>query len=67
MQHQAQLDRAKMLGGGTQYNYDDCFSLIAPEILKADYAVANLEVPLGGDPIIPATLASARLTLMPKL
>ena len=50
MQHQAQLDRAKMLGGGTQYNYDDCFSLIAPEILKADYAVANLEVPLGGGP-----------------
>lgn len=48
MQHQAQLDRAKELGQGKGYDYTDCFSLIAPEITKADYAVCNLEVPLGG-------------------
>ncbi len=50
MQHQAQLDRAKELGGGKGYDYSDCFTLIAPEILQADYAVCNLEVPLGGGP-----------------
>ena len=49
MQHQAQLDQAKSAGGGT-HDYDGCFSLIAPEITKADYAVVNLEVPLGGGP-----------------
>lgn len=49
MQHQAQLDRAKELGKG-EYDYSDCFSLIAPDIRKADYAVCNLEVPLGGGP-----------------
>lgn len=47
MQHQAQLDKAKELGKG-EYNYDGCFTLIAPEILEADYSVCNLEVPLGG-------------------
>lgn len=50
MQHQAQLDRAKELGGGQSYDYSDCFTLIAPTISKADYAVCNLEVPLGGGP-----------------
>lgn len=50
MQHQAQLDRALQLGGGTKYDYSDCFSLIAPTIIAADYAVCNLEVPLGGGP-----------------
>ena len=50
MQHQAQLDRAKQLAGGKGYDYSDCFSLIAPEIHAADYAVCNLEVPLGGGP-----------------
>lgn len=49
MQHQAQLDRAKELGGGS-YDYSGCFTLIAPEITSADYAVCNLEVPLGGGP-----------------
>lgn len=48
MQHQAQLDRAKELGGGARYDYSDCFTLIAPEVTQADYAVVNLEVPLGG-------------------
>lgn len=50
MQHQAQLDRAKELAGGKGYDYSDCFTLIAPEITAADYAVCNLEVPLGGGP-----------------
>ena len=50
MQHQAQLDRAKELGTNGSYDYSDCFTLIAPEITKADYAVVNLEVPLGGGP-----------------
>lgn len=49
MQHQAQLDRAKELGG-KGYDYTGCFTLIAPEITRADYAVCNLEVPLGGGP-----------------
>lgn len=50
MQHQAQLDAAWAAGGGKCYDYSDCFSLIAPEITVADYAVCNLEVPLGGGP-----------------
>ncbi len=50
MQHQAQLDRARELGGGKSYDYSDCFTLVAPDITEADYAVCNLEVPLGGGP-----------------
>lgn len=49
MQHQAQLDTAKSLGTG-EYDYSDCFTLIAPAVKDADYAVCNLEVPLGGGP-----------------
>lgn len=49
MQHQAQLDKAKEIGKG-EYDYTDCFTLIAPTIQEADYAVCNLEVPLGGGP-----------------
>lgn len=48
MQHQAQLDQALSAGRGKSYDYSGCFSLIAPEIEAADYAVVNLEVPLGG-------------------
>jgi len=50
MQHQAQLDRALELGEGKTYDYSDCFTLIAPTVTQADYAVCNLEVPLGGGP-----------------
>ena len=50
MQHQAQLDKAKELGGGSRYDYSGCFRLIAPAVTEADYAVCNLEVPLGGGP-----------------
>lgn len=48
MQHQAQLDQALSEGNGIGYNYSACFNLIAPQITAADYAVVNLEVPLGG-------------------
>lgn len=50
MQHQGQLDAAKSAGKGHGYDYSDCFALIAPTITEADYAVCNLEVPLGGGP-----------------
>lgn len=53
MQHQAQLDKAREIGeanGKDLYDYSECFTLIAPEVEKADYAVVNLEVPLGGGP-----------------
>lgn len=50
MQHQAQLDAALAAGGGKVYDYSDCFRLIAPLVSEADYAVVNLEVPLGGGP-----------------
>lgn len=50
MQHQAQLDKAKAAGNNARYDYTDYFALIAPEIKAADYAVCNLEVPLGGGP-----------------
>ncbi|MCM1378296.1 MAG: CapA family protein [Clostridium sp.] len=50
MQHQGQLDQALIEGGGRHYDYSDCFKYIAPEIVSADYAVCNLEVPLGGGP-----------------
>lgn len=50
MQHGPQLQAALREGGGKSYDYSKCFSLIAPDIKQADYAVANLEVPLGGGP-----------------
>ena len=50
MQHQAQLDQALQEGGGKLYDYSECFRWIAPTITEADYAVVNLEVPLGGGP-----------------
>ena len=48
MTHQAQIDKAKQLGGGDSYDFTDCFKLIAPDVKAVDYAVVNLEVPLGG-------------------
>lgn len=50
MQHQAQLDQALLEGNGKEYDYSECFRWIAPTITEADYAVVNLEVPLGGGP-----------------
>lgn len=50
MQHGPQLNAALKCGGGKNYDYSDCFTLIKQDITEADYAVANLEVPLGGGP-----------------
>ncbi len=50
MQHQAQLDQALAEGNGKYYDYSECFRWIAPIVTEADYAVVNLEVPLGGGP-----------------
>ena len=50
MQHQAQLDQALLEGDGHRYDYSECFRWIAPAVTEADYAVVNLEVPLGGGP-----------------
>lgn len=47
MQHQAQIDAARQ---GHGYNYDDCFRHVEKEISKADMAIGNLEVTLGGKP-----------------
>ena len=48
MQHSAQIDAASN-GDGT-YSYDEYFTAIKPYIENADYAVVNLETPLGGKP-----------------
>ena len=50
MQHQAQLDQALSEGDGKRYDYSECFRWIAPTVTEADYAVVNLEAPLGGAP-----------------
>lgn len=47
MQHDAQIKAARTSEG---YDYADCFKHVAAEIRKADVAVANLEVTLGGKP-----------------
>lgn len=46
MQHKAQLDVARTPEG--KYDYSECFPYVEEEIRKADIAVGNLEVPLGG-------------------
>ncbi len=48
MMHQGQIDAAKRQGG--VYDYSDCFAAVAPFVSQADYAVVNLETPLGGAP-----------------
>ena len=48
MQHKAQIDAASR--GGGVYDYSDCFKALSPYISDADYAVVNLETPLGGEP-----------------
>ncbi len=48
MQHKAQLDAARRSDGS--YDYADCFKYVEAEIKRADIAVGNLEVPLGGKP-----------------
>lgn len=48
MQHKAQLDAAST-GNGT-YSYIECFEPVKDLVMDADYAVVNLETPLGGKP-----------------
>ena len=48
MQHKAQIDAASR--GDGVYDYSDCFTALSPYISDADYAVVNLETPLGGEP-----------------
>jgi poly-gamma-glutamate synthesis protein (capsule biosynthesis protein) len=45
MMHQAQIDAARQANG--TYNYTECFAQIKNEVETADYAVVNLETPLG--------------------
>lgn len=45
MQHQAQIDAARCKDGS--FDYSECFADIEPMIKTADYAVVNLETPIG--------------------
>lgn len=47
MQHQGQIDAACTSGG---YDYTDCFKYVKSEIYRADVAIGNLEVTMGGKP-----------------
>lgn len=47
MQHQGQIGAARTDSG---YDYSECFQLVKEEISKADIAIGNLEVTLGGKP-----------------
>ena len=48
MQHGPQIRTAQRTDGS--YDYSPCFSLIANDIADADFALVNLECPLGGKP-----------------
>ncbi|MCR4854185.1 MAG: CapA family protein [Prevotella sp.] len=48
MQHEPQIRAARRADG--TYNYDECFARVKPEIERADVAIANFEVTLGGPP-----------------
>lgn len=48
MQHGPQINAARRSDGS--FNYSSCFALLEDEIKGADYAVVNLECPLGGEP-----------------
>ena len=47
MQHQGQINAARTAKG---YDYSTCFEYVKEEISRADLAIANLEVTLGGKP-----------------
>lgn len=47
MQHQGQINAARTNAG---FDYSDCFKYVKEEISKADIAIGNLEVTLGGKP-----------------
>mgnify|MGYP001061850768 CR=1 FL=1 len=48
MQHQGQINAARTTEGG--YDYSSYFEYVKEEISRADFAIANLEVTLGGKP-----------------
>lgn len=48
MQHSAQIEAARTPQG--KYDYSECFAAVKPYVSAADYAVVNLETPLGGRP-----------------
>ncbi len=48
MQHSAQYQKARRSDG--TYDYSACFTYLEDDIRAADYAVVNLECPLGGPP-----------------
>ena len=48
MQHKGQIESARNADG--RFDYGECFRYVAPEIKRADIAVANWEVTLGGEP-----------------
>ncbi len=48
MQHSPQITAALTASGS--YDYSRCFTHVASDIANADYAVVNLECPLGGKP-----------------
>ena len=48
MQHGPQIKAAARVDGS--FDYSDCFELIENRVKNADYAVVNLECPLGGEP-----------------
>ena len=64
MQHRAQIDAARTSNG--KYDYSPCFSLVKEEISRADIAIGNLEVTLGGKPY-QAILLSVHPTNICKL
>lgn len=47
MQHEGQIKAARTASG---FDYSDCFKYVKEEISKADIAIGNLEVTLGGKP-----------------
>lgn len=47
MMHQAQIDAAYKAGNGKGYDYSACFTPIESLVKEADFAVINLETPLG--------------------
>lgn len=48
MQHSAQIDAAHRNDG--TYDYSECFNAVKDYVSDANYAVVNLETPLGGKP-----------------
>ena len=48
MQHEPQIKAARTANG--TYDYSDVFDYMTPEIQRADIAIANFEVTLGGPP-----------------